>query len=191
MYRLDIFLKSPRKVQELMWADLVANNKKGDEIVSSYELHAYDSCESPIEIIFYYFFHRVAKHNYEEDELGYIYKDGDMYGYEVIPQAKIKVGGNEYRVDFLIELHGSDDSNCPEGVPPDEIYSKVIVECDGHDFHEKTKEQVKRRNERDYNLQMGGYDLIHFSGSEIFNEPEECAKKVIEYLIAHLKPWEE
>lgn len=41
------------------------------------------------------------------------------------PQEKIGC----YRVDFVVEASFSDD--------------KVIIECDGHDFHEKTKQQAK------------------------------------------------
>lgn len=34
---------------------------------------------------------------------------------------------------------------------------------------------------------MAGYDVIHFSGSEIYNYPEECVEKVFEYLKKNAK----
>ena len=64
---------------------------------------------------------------------------------------------------------------------------KLIVECDGHEFHEKTKDQVEKRNKRDYNLKMQGFDILHFSGSEIYKDPVGCARKCIDYIIALYK----
>lgn len=84
-------------------------------------------------------------------------------------QEEIKVEGHNYIVDFLLENGNG-------------IKTKLIVECDGHDFHEKTKEQVTYDNQRDYNLKMQGYEVIHFSGSEIYNNPMKCALKVIDFI---------
>lgn len=176
--RLDIFLRLPRMAQEQIWLDLAENKISGKDLFDSFWFFKYNLCDSPIEVIFNYYFDRVIHFDYKD------------YDFNLLPQEEILVANNHYRADFLIECFWY-EFNENKDIPVKEYYSKVIVECDGHDFHEKTKAQVKRRNERDYNLQMGGYDLIHFSGSEIFNNPEECAKKVIEYLIKHLKPWEE
>ncbi len=171
MEELDIFLRLPYMIQEHIWRDLRNGIIDGNLLHAIYDFENYKYCESPIEVIFYYFFKNVAHGNYRD------------FDFVVMPQEDI-VAKNNYRADFLIECWHYDDSL-------DEYYSKVIVECDGHDFHEKTKAQVKRRNERDFNLKMNGYDVIHFSGSEIYNEPEKCAKKVIEYLIQYLKPSQE
>lgn len=181
MEELDIFLKLPYMIQEHIWRDLRNGIIDGNLLHSIYDYENFKYCESPIEITFYYFFKYVAHRDYKE------------LGFNVFPQediSAIKI----YRADFLIECfdyRGSDILPDGKEIAPDEYYSKVIVECDGHDFHEKTKAQVKRRNERDFNLKMEGYEVIHFSGSEIYNEPEKCAKKVIEYLIKFLKPNQE
>ncbi|MES2479414.1 MAG: DUF559 domain-containing protein [Bacteroidota bacterium] len=45
---------------------------------------------------------------------------------------------------------------------------KVAVECDGHDFHEKTKEQAQRDKAKDRFLQSKGWIVARFTGSEIF-----------------------
>jgi hypothetical protein len=34
---------------------------------------------------------------------------------------------------------------------------------------------------------MAGYDVLHFSGSEIYNNPVECVAKVINYLQREVK----
>lgn len=67
---------------------------------------------------------------------------------------------DKYRVDFLITyhpIHGEDH--------------KIIVECDGHDFHEKTKEQAKKDKERDRYFTKNGYKILRYSGSELCEEP--------------------
>lgn len=54
----------------------------------------------------------------------------------------------------------------------------LAVECDGHDFHERTKEQAKRDRSRDRALQDNGYAVYRFTGSEIYRTPLKCARQV-------------
>ncbi|MFB5192691.1 endonuclease domain-containing protein [Alicyclobacillus fastidiosus] len=76
----------------------------------------------------------------------------------IIAQRQI----GKYRVDFTVEY--------------DE--HKWVIECDGHEFHEKTKEQAARDKQRDRYLQAEGYTVVHFTGSEIWKNPD-C---ITEYL---------
>lgn len=94
------------------------------------------------------------------------------------PQEKINIDGKIYFADFLI------DPMRTEWVryETNDIY-RLVIECDGHDFHEKTKAQVERRNERDMDLKSAGYDVLHFSGSQIYRDPDKCAEDVFEYVI--------
>lgn len=62
----------------------------------------------------------------------------------------------------------------------------VIVECDGHDFHERTKEQAARDKRRDRELQLSGPYVLRFTGSEIFHDPNKCAEQVDEFLEEHI-----
>lgn len=71
-----------------------------------------------------------------------------------VPQLKI----GEYKADFEISFR----SNGPN--------EKYIIECDGHEFHEKTKEQAKHDKQRDRFLVSKGYKVLRFSGSEIYND---------------------
>jgi very-short-patch-repair endonuclease len=82
----------------------------------------------------------------------------------LMPQAQI----GPYRVDFLL-LCKLDMS--------DHIY-RFVVECDGHDFHQATKEQVRRDKVRDRYLAREGYTVLRFTGSEIFNDAIRCASEV-------------
>lgn len=58
----------------------------------------------------------------------------------------------------------------------------MIVECDGHDFHERTKDQARRDKQRDRWFQSRGYKVLRFTGSEIWADPDKCADEVIEQL---------
>lgn len=56
---------------------------------------------------------------------------------------------------------------------------KMIVECDGHDFHERTKEQAARDRSRDRAAQSAGYTMFRYTGSEIYRNPLGCSESVI------------
>mgnify|MGYP003580046510 CR=1 FL=1 len=58
----------------------------------------------------------------------------------------------------------------------------MIVECDGHEFHERTKQQARRDKQRDRFFQSIGYKVLRFTGSEIWADPDECASEIIEQL---------
>lgn len=56
----------------------------------------------------------------------------------------------------------------------------LVIECDGHQFHEKTKEQAARDKARDRAMLTAGYPVMRFSGSEIFRDPVACVEQVRE-----------
>jgi very-short-patch-repair endonuclease len=72
----------------------------------------------------------------------------------------------KYRPDFLIigESAGT--------------LFRVVVEADGHDFHERTKAQAAHDKKRDRWFQTKGYSVLRFTGSEVFADPEDCASQV-------------
>lgn len=89
-------------------------------------------------------------------------------------QSAVEVDGRGYRLDFVFEpsefgvLGDLIGPQCP----------KVALELDGHDFHEKTKEQVTYRNRRDRDLQSDGWTVLHVSGSEFNRDPEAVTREV-------------
>lgn len=84
------------------------------------------------------------------------------------PQAKI----GDMRVDFLCTV-----------VDRAGALHKLVVECDGHDFHERTKDQAARDRSRDRTLQEMGHTVFRFTGSEIFNAPLKCACQVFDWAL--------
>ncbi|RKY09302.1 MAG: hypothetical protein DRP65_07975 [Planctomycetota bacterium] len=101
-----------------------------------------DGIDSPIEQMFLVGFKTIER-------LGLAEGIGEL-------RCQEKIG--PYRVDFLLVCENP-------GV------QQVVVECDGHEFHEKTKEQVMRDKKRDRFLIIRGYKVVHFSGSEIYKNP--------------------
>lgn len=77
-------------------------------------------------------------------------------------QTQAQIGS--YRVDFLLT--------------PPEVKRRYVIECDGHDFHERTKEQAARDRARDRDLVSDGYVVLRFTGSEIWRDPWGCAMDV-------------
>lgn len=94
--------------------------------------------------------------------------------YFIETQSKIKVGDSTYRVDFSIAV-----------MYQGKLY-KFVIECDGHEFHEKTKEQAKKDKKRDRDLIIGGYMVIRFTGSEIYQNPKICAREAINIIVTYL-----
>jgi very-short-patch-repair endonuclease len=100
---------------------------------------------------------------------------------------QVRIG--DYRVDFVL---GRVDSHwlLLDGEPKEVLVRLplVIVECDGHDFHEKTKEQAQRDKSRDRYLTSQGYRVLRFTGSEIYRDAEKCAKEVAALFRCLLNP---
>lgn len=95
-------------------------------------------------------------------------------------QKKIK----NYRVDFLLTYQSHGVVQDDQGKPRLAIdrQRELIVECDGHEFHEKTKEQASRDKKRDRDLQKLGYEVFRFPGSDLWKNPVACAKEVLDYV---------
>ena len=59
----------------------------------------------------------------------------------------------------------------------------MVLECDGHDFHERTKLQAKRDRGRDRNLQSFGFLVYRYTGQEIWQDVFACATQAIDSLV--------
>lgn len=59
----------------------------------------------------------------------------------------------------------------------------ICIYCDGHEFHERTKEQAKRDRSIDRWLIGKGMKPLRFTGSKIFNDAQKCAEEIVNNLI--------
>lgn len=83
-------------------------------------------------------------------------------GIFIFPQYKI----GKYKVDFLLNQNW---------IGPTEHLLPVVVELDGHDFHDKDKTQRAYEKSRDRYLVKSGYRILHFTGSEVVADPYKVA----------------
>lgn len=142
-------------VKKIIFEEL---NRKIDEFIIEAK-----TCDSPLEFeLFQYLKATVDGFN-----------NSNKTHFWVHNQYPIVANGNRYRADFLI---------CPAGSEGYTDRPNLVIECDGHDFHEKTKAQVQRDKKRDRDLQISGYRIMRFSGSEIFKNPGKCAREVKDFL---------
>lgn len=161
------FRNLPERAQEVwfQYCDIAIMCEKLDLLTFIHVLGLnYEECKSPIEVIF----------NFAFDLVVYSF-DGIICSFFLQPQYKVDCEDRTYYLDFAfiaedmpVEFENQD--------------FKLAIECDGHNFHEKTKEQVARDNERDYDLKMLGFDVIRFSGSQIYNTPLKCAMRTMDYI---------
>jgi very-short-patch-repair endonuclease len=82
-------------------------------------------------------------------------------------QCPVKTHVGEYRLDFAIIV---DWPSYREGAE----VARIVVECDGHDFHERTKEQAASDRARDRDLTANGWLVARFTGSELYRSPGGC-----------------
>ncbi|MDW7673939.1 MAG: DUF559 domain-containing protein [Bacillota bacterium] len=78
-------------------------------------------------------------------------------GYDPIPQYPIR----GYRLDFAIFKNGI----------------KLDVECDGKDFH-SSPAQKKHDRKRTQVLNRAGWNVIRFSGSQIYRNVHKCVESI-------------
>lgn len=90
--------------------------------------------------------------------------DPCLYGWYVIAQPTIQFDGFVVTPDFALL-----DPDMPNGQPP----MAIAIELDGHDFHERTKEQATRDKKRDRALVSAGWSVLRFTGSEVIKAPSD------------------
>ena len=123
---------------------------------SSSTLAALESCESPIEQILALYL----------DDLQGAFLRVKRESVIICPQCEVFTPSGRYRADFVVacSVNGHQFS--------------IVVECDGHDFHEKTKMQAARDKQRDRAMAVAGFHVLRFTGSEIVRDPFRCATDV-------------
>lgn len=123
-------------------------------------------CESEIERAFYATF--VLMCRVAEIPLGHAFSETETRSIVLIPQVVVA----QYRVDFVLGRANWPLSRC------------IAIECDGFDFHDRTKEQAARDKSRDRALQLGVAKVLRFTGSEIFRNPGLCGGEALQVLMS-------
>lgn len=96
-------------------------------------------------------------------------------GIERVDAVVLQPELGRYRADFLVWRAFADESGPIES-------QRLVVECDGHDFHCQTKAQGERDRVRDRYLTAMGFAVFRFHGSELWANPARAAVQVDELL---------
>jgi very-short-patch-repair endonuclease len=106
--------------------------------------------------------------------------DAARHGPEIITTlaAQVQLPQPSWRVDFFLVAFSI-------FLPSKPIV--LVVECDGHEFHERTPGQAERDRSRDREAQLRGLRILRFTGREIWRDAAACAKQVDDVICAHSK----
>lgn len=104
------------------------------------------------------------------EEEGYYFleinnKKSIMFEFEPQPEEEFF---NGYRPDFMITING--------------VYGGYVVEIDGHEWHEKTKEQARADKEKERMYLKSCYIPVRFTGSEVYHNAKMCVKELFEII---------
>jgi len=102
---------------------------------------------------------RRVKIDGQHETISYRFGRGDTYRLD----AQARIG--PYTADFVLTCH-------------DRV--RMVIECDGHAYHERTKEQAAHDRERDRFMQTEGYLVYRFTGSQIWADAFGCALEATE-----------
>lgn len=182
----------PAREPEETLAELVTEIRRAAHEREAALMSYFRACQSPIEQIFILEYIRWyhPKPTYFEDRFGFVYMrtieamEANHYNSRAIgqnsvaimPQVRVTVGGNTYRVDFLIVVFPASAQD-GEG-------NSIVIELDGHDYHERTKEQAASDRSRDRALIAAGYKVVRFTGSEVYRDPVKVLSEVENFIWA-------
>lgn len=65
------------------------------------------------------------------------------------------------------------------------LLSGYVIEIDGHEWHEKTKEQARADKEKDRTYLKNRFIPIRFTGSEVYHNAKKCIDEVFEIIISN------
>lgn len=87
-----------------------------------------------------------------------VWRKGSFYGSSQVPMT---IDARRMLVDFAFA--------CDEGTS-----SILIVELDGHEFHERTLAQAMRDRTKDRTIQLRGHMVLRFTGHEVMSYGRRC-----------------
>ena len=87
------------------------------------------------------------------------------YFLDIAPQLRIL----NWNADFVLVLKNA----------------RLAIECDGHEFHERTKEQADRDTARARQIQMH-IPVIRFTGRQIYRDQQGCADEAVTLLLSQV-----
>jgi hypothetical protein len=135
-----------------------------------------NKCQSEIEKLFMIEF---LYQNEWGGSLG-ILPDDEVF---IFPQFKI----NNYKVDFMIFVASFNEwsKDGLNNYPSKHKEKCLIVELDSYLWHGSDPEQFTKEKTREREIIKEGYNIMRFSGREIYRNVEKCVEEITEHF------WEE
>lgn len=96
------------------------------------------------------------------------------YHFSLIPQYEIKIQKKKYIADFAIQIIDLNEQEIT-------LKKTLLIELDGKQYHSS----IQQRNydyDRENILKLNDYEIMRFTGSQVYNEPYACVKKVDEMI---------
>jgi very-short-patch-repair endonuclease len=90
-------------------------------------------------------------------------------GHGIICYPQGQVG--KYRADFVFDV-----------LLPFNERTIYVVECDGHDFHDRTKEQAQSDRQRDRFMLARGIKVLRYTGAEIYRDAETVWREIVDII---------
>lgn len=154
---------------------LAADEYKAD--LESYIIEPYHKVESPIEhamlIAFAHHdcgFRRDLELGCGKWEFCRTIEHGGPYDLDTRGTVYSQAEVGPYRTDFLVVMRHE--------MAGHKLDRLIAVECDGHNFHHKTKGQIERDKARDRYFASKNILVMRFAGSEIYRNPLSCVDQV-------------
>ena len=160
--QVDNFLCLCSRSQELIFTAL--RNTKTSHFFSIVDIGYEVTKMSPIEQIFYIgnYINDIAKRNF------FI----ELETQKIIP---IPETDKFYRVDFFVSTY-IERKDCGE-FKELTLKKPIVIELDGFEYHNK-KKQINYDYERENTLKLQGYDVVRFTGSQVYKNVFGCLDKV-------------
>lgn len=131
-------------------------------------------CSSPMEVAFLRAFRDIADEWDVSTEMGEdcLWVVVGNVETTIVPAFAVVAGGLAYKLDFVVG-----GLPCPPQVHRPSM--SLAVEIDGHEWHERTKEQAARDRQRDRALLSAAIATIRFTGAEVYACAEQCARETV------------
>lgn len=124
-------------------------------------------CESPIEKLFLIEWYYQTQHW------------SDYENIHIISQYEI----DNYRIDFMIYIATFEEwADEKLEYPKNHKDKSLIVELDSYLWHGSSPEQFTKEKERERELKKQGWNIMRFSGREIYRNVEKCIEEILEFV---------
>lgn len=108
-------------------------------------------------------------------------EQGTGEGLFITPQYPV----GPYSADFVVTAR---EYVGPLTVPPKTKSRRIAVECDGYEFHDRTREQAQHDRVRDRYFAAEGLTVLRFTGAEINRDVRACVDEIQDVALSGGEP---